>query len=67
LDGVLKDTDGDSMLDKIEKVEKVKIVAVEQVDETVLVTFSDGRVTTLDGDDMHLQSEAPAEALDVEE
>jgi hypothetical protein len=55
------------MLDKIEKVEKVKIVAVEQVDETVLVTFSDGRVTTLDGDDMHLQSEAPAEALDIEE
>jgi len=43
--------------------EKVKIVAVEQVDETVLVTFSDGRVTTLDSDDIHGQSEEPEATL----
>ena len=40
--------------------EKVRIVAVEQVDETVLVTFSDGRVTTLAWEEMHAQSEEPA-------
>jgi hypothetical protein len=39
--------------------EKVKIIEVERIDGNVVVTFSDGRVTTLDPDDIHLNSVEP--------
>jgi hypothetical protein len=43
--------------------EKVKVVEVELLEDDVLVTFSDGRITRLDRDDLHAQSiEAPPEA-----
>jgi hypothetical protein len=42
--------------------EKVKVIEVELLDRDVLVTFSDGRVTRLDRDELHAQSiEAPPE------
>jgi hypothetical protein len=43
---------------KIE-VEKVKIVEVRRVGTTILVTFSDGRVTTLETDEMYGNSHQP--------
>ena len=39
--------------------EKVKIVEVARIGGNVVVTFSDGRVTTLDPDDIHLTSVEP--------
>ena len=39
--------------------EKVKIVEVERINGNVVVTFSDGRVTTLDPDDIHSTSVEP--------
>jgi hypothetical protein len=42
--------------------EKVKIIEVEILEGDVLVTFSDGRITRLDGDALHVHSiEAPPE------
>jgi hypothetical protein len=42
--------------------EKVKIIEVSLLEGEVLVTFSDGRITRLDCDDIHGQSiEAPPE------
>ncbi len=40
-------------------IEKVKIVEVERIGGNVVVTFSDGRVTTLEPDDIHLASVEP--------
>jgi hypothetical protein len=43
-------------------VEKVKIIEVSRVGTAVLVTFSDGRVTTMESDDIYEDSlESPAE------
>ena len=43
-------------------IEKVKIIEVSQVGTAVLVTFSDGRVTTMESDDIYEDSlEPPAE------
>ena len=36
--------------------DQVKIVEVERIDGNVVVTFSDGRVTTLDPNDIYLSS-----------
>ena len=42
--------------------EKAKIIEVTLLEGDVLVTFSDGRITRLDRDDIHAQSiEAPPE------
>ena len=41
--------------------DEVKVVEVERIDGNVVVTFSDGRVTTLDPNDIYLSSvEVPA-------
>jgi hypothetical protein len=45
--------------------EKVKIVEMARVGTDVLITFSDGRVTTLDADVLYEDSKAPAPDLDV--
>lgn len=41
------------------KIEKIEIVEVERIDGNVVVTFSDGRVTTLAPNDIHLTSVEP--------
>ena len=41
------------------KIEKVEIVEIERLNGNVVVTFSDGRVTTLHPDDIHLTSVEP--------
>ena len=46
---------------------KVKIVEVERIDGNVVVTFSDGRITTLDPDDIHSISVAPPSKYPPEE
>ena len=46
--------------------EKARIIEVSQLDQTVLVTFSDGRITTLDSDYVYAQSvEAPPDPDEV--
>ena len=43
-------------------VERAKIIELALIAGNVLVTFSDGRITRLDRDDLHAQSiEAPPE------
>ena len=42
-----------------DKIEKVRILEVDRIDGKVVVTFSDGRVTTLDPDDIHSASVEP--------
>jgi hypothetical protein len=48
-------------------IEKVKIVEVERIDGNVVVTFSDGRVTTLEPADIHLTSVEPPTKYPPEE
>jgi hypothetical protein len=48
-------------------VEKVKIVEVERIDGNVVVTFSDGRIATLDPDDIHSTSVEPPSKYPPEE
>jgi hypothetical protein len=48
-------------------IEKVKIIEVERINGNVVVTFSDGRVTTLEPDDIHLTSVEPATKYPPEE
>jgi hypothetical protein len=48
-------------------IEKVKIIEVERINGNVVVTFSDGRVTTLEPDDIHLTSVKPPTKYPPEE
>jgi len=41
------------------KIEKVEILEVERLDGNVVVTFSDGRITTLEPDDIYSTSVEP--------
>jgi hypothetical protein len=40
--------------------EKIKIVEIERIDGNVIVTFSDGRITTLGPNDIHSTSVEPS-------
>lgn len=52
---------------KLLTIEKVKIIEVERINGNVVVTFSDGRVTTLEPDDIHLTSVEPSAKYPPEE
>ncbi len=47
--------------------EKVKIVEIERINGNVVVTFSDGRVTTLDPGDIYSTSVEPPSRYPPEE